>query len=140
MKRRAAPPARLPGRWLRGLWPDRNPLRRTCDRAEAVIVAGLLAAFLIGGSLAGLFAGQWACIGAGLRAERAQQAVRHRVAAVLLASAPAAAPTWMRQCYGLGRGPGGPRRMGRSAPARLRRPQVPGPAAPCWCGPTPPVG
>jgi hypothetical protein len=63
-----------------------------CDRAEAAIVAGLLTAFLIGGPLAELFAGQWA-YGAGLRAERAQQAVRHRVAAVLLASAPAAAPT-----------------------------------------------
>ena len=27
------------GRRLWGLWPDRNPLRRKCDRAEAVILA-----------------------------------------------------------------------------------------------------
>ena len=37
-----------------------------------------------------MFAGQWT-YGAGLRAERAHQAARHQVAAVLLASAPAAA-------------------------------------------------
>jgi hypothetical protein len=88
MKQRAAAHARL-----RRLWPDRNPLRRTCDRAEAAMVAGLLAAFLIGGLLAGLFAGRWA-YSAGLRAERAQQGSRHRVAAVLLVSAPAAAQSW----------------------------------------------
>jgi hypothetical protein len=28
-----------PARWLRGLWPDRNALRRTTDRAEAALVA-----------------------------------------------------------------------------------------------------
>ena len=53
-------------------------------------MAGLLAALLIGGIFAGSFAGQWT-YGAGLRAERTQQAGRHRVAAVLLAGAPATA-------------------------------------------------
>jgi hypothetical protein len=33
-------------RLLRGLRPDRNPLRRRSDRAEAVVLAALLAAFL----------------------------------------------------------------------------------------------
>ena len=35
-------------RAMRGLWPDHNPLRRACDRAEAAIVALLVGAFLIG--------------------------------------------------------------------------------------------
>jgi len=48
-------------RWLRGLWPGRNPLRRRCDRAEAVILAGLVSAFVIGAPLA---AGRWAHDGA----------------------------------------------------------------------------
>ena len=50
------------GRRLRGLWPDRNPLRR----------AGLLASFLIGAPLAALATGQWS-YAAALRAEHAQQ-------------------------------------------------------------------
>jgi len=36
---------------VRGLWPDRNPLRRSSDRAEAGIIAGLAAAFLLGAPL-----------------------------------------------------------------------------------------
>ena len=35
-------------RTARGLWPDHNPLRRACDRAEAGIVALLVGALLIG--------------------------------------------------------------------------------------------
>jgi len=41
-------------RVARGLWPDRNPLRRTSDRAEAAMVAVLIAAFLIGAPLIAL--------------------------------------------------------------------------------------
>ena len=41
-------------RAVRGLWPDHNPLRRSSDRAEAVIVALLVAAFLIGTPLIAL--------------------------------------------------------------------------------------
>jgi hypothetical protein len=44
-------------RLWRGLWPGRNPLRRTCDRVEAALAAGLLAAFLIAAPLLALFAG-----------------------------------------------------------------------------------
>jgi hypothetical protein len=48
MKRRLAAVAGRPVRVARGLWPDRNPLRRTLDRVEAVIVALLAIAFLPG--------------------------------------------------------------------------------------------
>jgi len=67
------------------LRPDRNPLRRTADRVEAAIMAGLLAVFLAGVPLAALAAGQVAS--SGTRAERAQ-ARWHQVPAVLLQDAP----------------------------------------------------
>jgi hypothetical protein len=74
-------------RLVRGLRPDHNPLRRRSDRAEAAIVAGLLAALLAGAPAAAITAGQWVCA-AGVRAEHAQQAGRHQVTAVLLETAP----------------------------------------------------
>lgn len=73
-------------RLWRELRPDRNPLRRACDRAEAALLAALLAVFLVAVSLAAVIAGGRA-YGAGLRAERAEQAARHPVPAVLLAAA-----------------------------------------------------
>ena len=76
------------GRLWRGLWPSRNPLRRTCDRIEATLVAGLLAAFLIAAPLLGLFAEQWA-YGTSVRAQHAELAARHLVPATLLAGASA---------------------------------------------------
>jgi hypothetical protein len=86
MKRRAA---RYMG-WLRrrlwGLWPGRNPLRRRCDRAEAVILAGLMAAFVIGSPLAALAAGRWAHDSAA-RAAHAEMSSWHQVRAVLLTTA-----------------------------------------------------
>jgi hypothetical protein len=45
-RRRAQPRVTWLGRMARGLRPDRNPLRRGSDRAEAAIKVGLLAAFL----------------------------------------------------------------------------------------------
>ena len=48
------------GRVVRGLWPDHNPLRRTSDRAEAGILAGLVLAFLLGAPLIALAAWQLA--------------------------------------------------------------------------------
>jgi len=30
-------------RWPRGWWPDRNPLRHQCDRAETALVTALVA-------------------------------------------------------------------------------------------------
>lgn len=81
--------------WVRrrlwGLWPDRNPLRRRCDRVEAAILAGLVAAFVVGGSLAALTAGRWVYDTA-LRTEHAGEAARHQVAAVLLTTAEAWSP------------------------------------------------
>ncbi|MGH3120193.1 MAG: Rv1733c family protein [Streptosporangiaceae bacterium] len=71
---------------VRRLWPDRNPLRRAADRAEAAVVALLLVVFLAGTPLVALAAGGWAAA-SGLRAERAQ-ASWLRVPAVLLQDAP----------------------------------------------------
>jgi hypothetical protein len=76
------------GRLWRGLWPSRNPLRRTCDRVEAAFAAGLLATFLIVAPLLAMFAGQWA-YGTSVRAQRAALATWHLVPATLLVGAPA---------------------------------------------------
>ena len=38
---------------------DRNPLRRRIDRVEAVVVAGLIAVFLISAPVLGAAAGHW---------------------------------------------------------------------------------
>jgi len=59
------------------LRPDRNPLRRACDRAEAGLLAALLAAFLVAVSLAAIIGGVRA-FGAGLRVECAEQAAGTR--------------------------------------------------------------
>lgn len=71
-------------RAVRRLWPDRNPLRRTIDRVEAAVGAGLAAAFLAGAPLAAIAAGHLTS-SAGSRPAHAQQAARHQVQAVLLA-------------------------------------------------------
>jgi hypothetical protein len=72
-----------------GLWPDRNPLRRTVDRVEAVAVAGLAVAFLAGAPVAALAAGHVA-YSIGSHTASAEQAAWHRAPAVLLAAVPAA--------------------------------------------------
>ncbi len=72
-------------RLSRRLGLDRNPLRRPTDRVETWILAGLLAAFLIGAPVAATAAAA-AEHAAGVRALRAQQAWRH-VPAVLMQSA-----------------------------------------------------
>jgi hypothetical protein len=78
------------GRWLwrtvRGLRPDRNPLRRRTDRVEACLLAGLFAA----GAAAVPFAAQAASRAAYLSALHARQeqlAGRHQVQAVLTEAA-----------------------------------------------------
>ena len=78
-------------RLVRGLWPDRNPLRRRSDRAEAALVAGLLAGLLAGAPTAAITAGGWA-YSAGIRAEHAQRAW-HQAPAMLLETAHAPAGT-----------------------------------------------
>jgi hypothetical protein len=70
------------------LWPDRNPLRRTVDRAEAVIVAGLAVAFLAAAPLTAVAAWHAAYSG-GSRTVHAQQAAWRQVPAVPLTTVPA---------------------------------------------------
>ena len=84
MRQRGVRGRRLPG--LVRLWrPDGNPLRRTADRVEGVVIAVLVAAFLTGAPLAALAAGHAAAV-TGSRIEHAQ-ASWHTVPAVLLRNA-----------------------------------------------------
>lgn len=76
-------------RAVRGLWPDRNPLRRTTDRVEAVLAGLLAVAFLAGAPPVAVAAGH-AASAIGSRTAQAQQASWRQVPAVLLATAPAA--------------------------------------------------
>jgi hypothetical protein len=70
------------GRFLRGRRPDRNPLRRTTDRFETAVAAGLIAAFCAAAPFAAHAAA--AATVASQRQTRAQQASYHQVTAVLL--------------------------------------------------------
>lgn len=63
---------------------DRNPLRRTSDRVETMVLALLIAAFLIGTPFAVLAAGAWAH-DASRQAQLDQEASRRQVTAVVLA-------------------------------------------------------
>jgi hypothetical protein len=92
MRRRLAVVAARATRVVRGLSPDRNPLRRTVDRVEGVLMGGLAVAFLAGSPLAAVAAGH-ATYSYGARAAYAQQAAWHQVPAVLLAAAPTYAYT-----------------------------------------------
>jgi hypothetical protein len=108
MRALAAPRWGWVRRRLWGLWPDRNPLRRRCDRVEAAILAGLVAAFVVGGSVAAVAAGRWSYDSA-LRTEHAGQAVWHQVPAVLLTTAQGWSPATARARW---TAPGGARRTG----------------------------
>lgn len=74
--------ARLAGRVLRGLRPDRNPLRRTVDRVEAYLLGGLFVASVAAAPFAAQAASHAAYTGA-LHAQHAQLATRHLVPAEL---------------------------------------------------------
>ncbi len=87
MRRVVAEPHLPRGLWLRGLWPDRNPLRRTSDRVAAAIVGVTLIVFLVGAPIVALAAGRWA-EGAAFQVARSQHASWRQVPAVLLANAP----------------------------------------------------
>jgi len=88
------PRATLTGRFVRGRRFDSNPLRRPGDRAETIVLALLLVAFLVGAPLTALASGSWAHAIA-QRAELAQVASRHQVTAVVLkAAGPATAGSW----------------------------------------------
>lgn len=81
------------GRLIRRWWPDRNPVRRGWDRAEAVIVAALVAAFLAGTPVTAVAADSWAH-GIAQRVQQAEQAAWRQVPAVLSTNAirPGASP------------------------------------------------
>ena len=87
MRRRLAVVAARIARAVRGLWPDRNPLRRRIDRIEAVAAGGLAVAFLAGAPVAAVAAHHIAYT-LGARVAYAQQSWR-QVPAVLLTDAPA---------------------------------------------------
>ena len=76
-------------RAVRGLWPGRNPLRRTTNRVEAMILGVLVVAFLAGTPLAMVAAGH-AVYNVCSRTAHAQQATWRQVPAVLATTAPAA--------------------------------------------------
>jgi hypothetical protein len=69
-------------RVLRGLWPDRNPLRRTTDRVETCLLAGLFVAAAAGAPFAAQAASH-AEYASALHAEQAQVASTYQVRAVL---------------------------------------------------------
>ena len=69
---------------VRGLWPSRNPLRRATDKAETLLVAGLIAAFLVGAPAAAIGASHWATAAG----QRAEQVTRYKVEAALLQDTP----------------------------------------------------
>ncbi len=71
---------------LRGLRPDRNPLRRGSDRAETAVLGVLLAAFLAGAPFAAHAAGSWT-YATSVREAQAQRAAIHQVRATLLQAA-----------------------------------------------------
>ncbi len=72
---------------LRGIWPDHNPLRRSLDRVEAVVLAAVIAMFLVGAPIAAFAAGHWAARGAAAAA-RAERASWYPVRAVILHGVP----------------------------------------------------
>ena len=112
MKRRLTVVAARAMRVVRGLWPDRNPLRCTLDRVEGAIVGGLVVAFLAGVPLTAAVAGHIAG-SIGSRIAHAQQAARHRVPAVLLATAPTSGYAgYQPEVRATWTAPGGVRRTG----------------------------
>ncbi len=70
-------------RLIRGRRLDRNPLRRGSDRAETVVLAALLAAFLAIAPFAAHAAGSWA-YATSAREAQAQRAALRQVPATLL--------------------------------------------------------
>jgi hypothetical protein len=90
MRSRLARIAAPAGRVVRGIWPDRNPLRRGLDRAEAHIVAALSVVFLVAAPLVAQTGGD-AGYRVAVRTAHAGQSWR-QVSAVLLATARLTSP------------------------------------------------
>lgn len=87
MRGRRGPGSTWLGRLVRRHRPDRNPLRRRSDRAEAAVLGLLLAAFLAGAPFAVHVAGSWTYADSA-RQLQAQRAAFYRVPATLLQAAP----------------------------------------------------
>jgi hypothetical protein len=111
MRRRLAVVAARAAWVVRGLWPDRNPLRRTLDRVESAVVTGLAAAFLAGAPLAVIGAAH-AAYGVAARTARTQHADWHQVPAVLLTSFPIAMAGYQPTVRAMWTAPDGARRTG----------------------------
>jgi hypothetical protein len=122
----------LPGRALRKVGLDRNPLRRTSDRVEAWVTVLLLATLVLVMPYIAWRAGR-ASYTTGIRAERVQQEHRYRTEAVLLPDPDGAGGTRTGPgdtSGGVGRDAGDPAApsagdsavpgRGTSAPARVR--------------------
>ena len=94
---------------------DRNPLRRSADRAEAWIRIALVLAFLIGAPLAAWGAGSWA-ESVAPTAAHLQLAGEHRAPATLLRSVPGDSDQWFTVRFAWVKArftvPGGPVRTG----------------------------
>ena len=124
MIQRPAVVAARTARAVRGLWPDRNPLRRTMDRVEAVVIGGLVVAFLAAAPLVlrlppGTPPTAWP---PALPTRSRPPGVRCQRCCSLPPKLRGTAST--RRPYK----PGGPPRTGRGIPARCSHPRVPGPA------------
>lgn len=87
MRNRRAPHAGWIGRFIRGRRFDDNPLRRRSDRAETVILAGMLVALLAGGPFAVPAGGGFAHALA-MHEQRSQLAAERQVTAVTTQAAP----------------------------------------------------
>jgi hypothetical protein len=121
MRRRLAVVAARIARAVRGLWPDRNPMRRTLDRVEGVIMGGLAIAFLAGAPLAAV--ATWhAAYSYGARTAHVQQMAWHRVPAVLLTSVPSTGDGYQATVQARWRTPDGERRTGPVPAPRIARP------------------
>jgi hypothetical protein len=94
---------------------DRNPLRRSADRAEAWIRIALVLAFLSGAPLAAWGAGRWA-ESVAPTAAHLQLAGEHRVPATLLRNVPGDSDQWFTIRFAWVKArftvPGGPVRTG----------------------------
>jgi hypothetical protein len=85
--RRLHPQARWLRRFIRGRRLDRNPLRRASDRAETVVLAGLMTALLAGAPFAALAGGNLAH-DAARHLQQTQIATRTHLAATTLEALP----------------------------------------------------
>jgi hypothetical protein len=111
MRQRLAAMAASAAMTVRGLWPDRNPLRRGVDRAEAAIAGALAVVFLAGAPLAAMVAGHLAHAAASRTA--VAQRSWHKVRAVLLdGPTVAVGGEYGATAPALWAGPGGARRTG----------------------------